>query len=112
MKKRVSYIVHHLEDKKAENIEVFDMKKTDYFVDQVVIANTLGERHGLALLEHLKVLLKKNGESVLNIEASPEWSIIDLGDILIHLLTPEYREKYNLEDFLAKRSEEIKSQKN
>lgn len=37
---------------------------------------------------------------ILNIESSEEWSVIDLGDILIHLLTPEHRGIYNIEELL------------
>ncbi len=103
MSKRVEIIVHELDDKKAENIQVFDMRDKDYFVDDVVIATTLGGKHGLALLDHLKKRLKKEGESLLHVEESDEWSVVDLGDILIHLMTPEYRTRYNLEEFLSQR---------
>jgi nicotinate-nucleotide adenylyltransferase len=107
MKKRVDFITEILEEKKAENIQVFDMNGKDYFVEQVVVATTMGERHGLSLLDVLKTELKKQGETFLNIESSSEWIVIDLGDILIHLLTPQFRTKYNLEEFLSKRSENI-----
>ena len=39
-------------------------------------------------------------QSFLNIDSSEEWSVIDLGDILIHLLTPEHRGIYNIEELL------------
>jgi nicotinate-nucleotide adenylyltransferase len=109
MEERVDFIVKLLEDKKAEDVQVFDMRGRDYFVDQVVVATTMGERHGLSLLDVLKTELKKHSESFLNIEASSEWIVIDLTDILIHLLTPEFRTRYNLEEFLAKRNEGIKN---
>ncbi|MDR0762185.1 MAG: ribosome silencing factor [Campylobacteraceae bacterium] len=109
MKKRVDFITKILEEKKADNVQVFDMSGRDYFVEQVVVATTMGERHGLSLLDTLKTELKKQGETFLNIEASNEWIVVDLGDILIHLLTPQFRIKYNLEEFLSKRSEIINS---
>ena len=101
MEKRIENIVKILDEKKAENIQSFDMSDKDYFVDSVVIATTLGERHGLALLNHLKGELKSNGESFLNIEESDDWAILDMGDILVHLMSPEYRAKYNIEEFLS-----------
>ncbi|MDR2342190.1 MAG: ribosome silencing factor [Campylobacteraceae bacterium] len=107
MRKRVNSITEILEEKKADNIQVFDMGGKDYFVEQVIVATTMGERHGLSLLDTLKTELKKQGETFLNIEASNEWIVIDLGDILIHLLTPQFRIKYNLEEFLSKRNETI-----
>ncbi len=101
MEKRVENIVNILDEKKADNIQSFDMSDRDYFVDSVVIATTLGERHGLALLNHLKTELKSEGETFLNIEESEDWAILDMGDILVHLMSPEYRAKYNIEEFLS-----------
>ncbi|MCF6174032.1 MAG: nicotinate (nicotinamide) nucleotide adenylyltransferase [Campylobacteraceae bacterium] len=101
MEKRIENIVKILDEKKAENIQSFDMSDRDYFVDSVVIATTLGDRHGLALLNHLKTELKNEGETFLNIEESEDWAIIDMGDILVHLMSPEYRARYNIEEFLS-----------
>ncbi len=101
MEKRIENIVKILDEKKAENIQSFDMSDRDYFVESVVIATTLGERHGLALLDTLKSELKSRGENFLNIEESDDWVIIDMGDILIHLMSAEYRAKYNIEEFLS-----------
>ena len=106
MENRIENIVHILDSKKAENIQTFDMKNQDYFVEQVIIATTLGEKHGSALLVDLKKGLE--GESFVHIEDENEWIVIDLGDILIHLMTPEYRSRYNIEEFLAERNEEMK----
>jgi len=106
MENRINSIVDILDSKKAENIQTFDMRKQDYFVEQVVIATTLGEKHGSALLVDLKKELKN--ESFLHIEDENEWIVIDLGDILIHLMTPEYRSRYNIEEFLSERNEEMK----
>lgn len=105
MDQRIEKIVTLLDEKKAENIQLFDMKDKDYFVNDVVIATTLGDRHGYALLDYLKNALKESGESYINTEESDEWIVIDLGDLLIHLMTPEYRIKYNIEEFLAQRNQ-------
>jgi len=100
MNKRIDSITSIIDEKKGENIQVFDMREKDYFVDTVIISTTLGERHGASLLDDLKIETKKNGEEILGVEESGEWIVLDLGDILIHLMTPEYRAKYNIEDFL------------
>ncbi len=105
---RVEKIVSLLDEKKAENIQAFDLKDSDYFVEKVIIASTLGERHGPALLEYLKKLLKEMNEKILFIEESEEWIVIDLGDLLIHLMSPEYRSKYNIEEFLQEIKEKLK----
>ena len=108
MDNRIEKIVFALSEKKAEDIQVFDMTGKDYFVNTVVIATTMGERHGLSLLDHLKTELKGAGESFLHVDADENWTVIDMGDVLIHLMTPQYRQKYNLELFLKEREDEMK----
>ena len=108
MDNRIERIVTALSDKKAEDVQVFDMTGKDYFVNTVVIATTMGERHGLSLLDHLKTELKGAGENFLNVDADDNWTVIDMGDVLIHLMTPQYRLKYNLELFLKEREDEMK----
>ncbi len=98
--KRVEKIVKILEDKKAENIEILDMRDSEYFVSFVVLATTLAQKHAASLIDELKTKLKADNESFLNIESSDEWTVLDLGDVLIHLLSEEYREFYDLESFL------------
>jgi len=100
MTNKLDMIVSTIDKKKGENIQVFDMKDKGYFVDNVIIASTLGDRHGFALLDALKSKLKEKGEKILAIEEGDNWIVIDLGDTLIHLMTPEYRAKYNIEEFL------------
>lgn len=100
MQERIDNIVQILDDKKADLIETFDMQDKDYFVKFVVIATTMGERHALSLIDDLKTNLKSKGEEFLNIESSEEWTVLDLGDILIHLMSETYRVKYNIEEFL------------
>ena len=102
MENRIKNIVKTLDEKKALDIETFDLKDKDYFVDAVVIATTMGTKHGYALLDDLKKKLKPMGEEFLFTEESDDWTVIDLGDILIHLMSEEYREKYKLEEFLNK----------
>ncbi|WP_345979453.1 ribosome silencing factor [Sulfurimonas sp. HSL3-2] len=100
MDKRVEKISNILDANKAEAIEVFDLKGKDYFVDYVVIASSLGQRHTEALLDHLKKGLKPE-EEFLHVDESSDWIVADLGDILIHIMTPEFRVKYDMESFLA-----------
>ncbi len=97
---RIEKIVHVLDKNKAESIEVFDLRDKNYFVDHAVIASSLGGRHTLALLDHLRRDLKPE-EHFNHVDESDEWVVVDLGDILIHIMTPEYRIKYDLETFLS-----------
>ena len=98
---RIDAIVRVLDEKKAEEIEVFNLDDADYIAKRVVIANALNPRHTLALFDELKTKLKPLGERFLHADASDEWVVADLGDILIHIMTPRYRQRYDLESFLS-----------
>ena len=100
MQDRIDKIVKILDDKKAENIEIIDMQGRDYLSKFVIVATTLAARHGAALLDDLKSELKPVGENFLGVESSEDWTVIDLGDIMIHLMSEVYRAKYNIEEFL------------
>jgi len=108
IEERVESIVAILDNKKAEEIEVFNLEKADYIAKRVVIANSLNGKHTLALYDHLKISLKAQGDTFLASDASDEWVVADLGDILIHIMIPEYRQRYSLEQFL---SELVENQK-
>ena len=100
MNDRIEKIVNVLDTNKAEAIEVFDLSTKNYFVDYAIIASSLGQRHTTALLDHLKNGLKPT-ENFNNIDESGDWIVVDLGDILVHIMTPEYRTKYDMEKFLG-----------
>ena len=100
MNNRIQKITDVLDANKAEAIEVFDLREKNYFVDYAIIASSLGTRHTTALLDHLKNGLKPD-EHFNNVDESGDWIVIDLGDVLIHIMTPEYRVKYDMETFLG-----------
>ncbi|PHR56848.1 MAG: ribosome silencing factor [Arcobacter sp.] len=107
MEKRIERISACLDKNKAESIEVFDLTDKGYIVDKVVIATSLNSKHTEALLNYLKNELKPE-ETFLGTDVSDEWVVADLGDILIHIMTAEYRTRYNMEEFLG----EVASAKN
>ncbi len=108
LENRCEEIKKVLENKKGENVEIIDTRKGDYFVDSVIVATTLSDKHTAALLDHLKEELKPKGEQFLKVQEGEEWIVVDLGDILIHLMTEAYRQKYQIEEFLR----ELMSDKN
>ena len=105
MQERIERIIKILDAKKAEAIEAIDMSGREYIAKCVIIATTMGERHAYSLTDDLKEGLKDEGEQFLGIESSGDWVVIDLGDILIHLMSAQYRAKYNIEEFLSKLKE-------
>jgi len=99
---RIENIKSALDEKKANDIEVIDLQGKNYIVDYVIISTSLNQKHSIALVESLKDTLKPLGEEFLRVDEDENWSIIDLGDMLIHIMTDEYRQRYNLEEFLSK----------
>ena len=100
MENRLEKIKRILDEKKAEDIEIIDLKEKNYIVDTVIIATSLNGKHGIALLNYLKEGLKPDGEEFLRVDEDDNWTIIDLGDVLIHLMSEDYRKKYTIEAFL------------
>lgn len=105
---KIEKIKQILDEKKAENIEIVDMSDKEYVAKFVIIATTLNSRHAASLKDELEKLLGSLGEKILRFEQSDEWSVIDLGDVLIHLMSQNYRMKYDIETFLN----ELKIEKN
>lgn len=105
-KQRAERIAEILNEKKAEDVQIIDMEGREYIAKLVVIATTLTSRHAASLIEELKSVLKPLGEEFLAIESGDEWSVVDLGDIIVHLISETYRAKYNIEDFLDKLKKE------
>lgn len=105
-KQRAERIAEILNEKKAEDVQIIDMEGREYIAKFVVITTMLTARHAASLIEELKSVLKPLGEEFLAIESGDEWSVVDLGDIIVHLISEAYRAKYNIEDFLDKLKKE------
>jgi len=108
---RTEHIVYELDDKKAEDIEVFNFDNVEYIAKRVILANALGGKHTLSLVDHLKEKLKPKGERFLHIDESEDWTVIDMGDIIVHIMSSTYRQKYSLEEFLIEISQKKENKK-
>ncbi|MFZ4407385.1 MAG: ribosome silencing factor [Paracraurococcus sp.] len=88
-----------LEDDKAEEILVLDVTGRSDFTDRMIIATGQVERQLQAMAVHLEDALEKVGMKLRrsDIQASPDWVLIDAGDLVIHLFRPEARVTYALE---------------
>ncbi len=101
MQDTIDKIAKFLDEKKAEDIEVFDLSNKDYIANVVIIANAQSNKHTLALLDYFKKEIKEFGLKIYATDESDDWVVIDTGDILIHIMTPQYRARYSLEEFLT-----------
>ncbi len=88
-----------LEDDKAEDILVLDVSGRADYTDRLIIATGQVERQLQAMAVHLDEALGKAGLHLKRdaVQASPDWVLIDAGDLVIHLCRPEARQLYRLE---------------
>ena len=93
-------IVNSLEDIKAFDITVIDVRNKTSIADFMIIASANSNRQTKALARHLKDTLKDIGKSVLNIEGEGdgEWVLVDLNEVLVHIMLPTTRAYFNLEE--------------
>ena len=95
----VAAAIKSLEDDKAENIVLLDVTGRADYADRLIIATGMVERQLQAMATHLDEALGKAGLSLKrsSIQASPDWVLIDAGDLVIHLFRPDARELYRIE---------------
>ena len=92
-----------LEDIKARDIAVFDVRKQTSLYDTLVIASADSNRQVKALANHVRERLKDAGATILGTEGEDagEWVLVDAGDIVVHVMQPAVRAYYNLEELWA-----------
>jgi ribosome-associated protein len=110
LEKLQQVVVSALEDIKGQNIEVFDAQPLTSLFDRVVIVSGTSNRQTKALAKHLHDKVKKAGGDVFGSEGeeSGEWVLVDLGDIVVHIMQPAIREYYRLEEIWGKYPIELK----
>lgn len=93
-------VIDALEDIKAQDIAVFDTTHLTGVFDRVIIATANSNRQTRALAKNVHDKVKEAGGEILSTEGedSGEWVLVDLGDIVVHLMQPAIRQYYNLEE--------------
>lgn len=88
-----------LEELKAKDVVVLDVKGKASFTDFMVIASGTSDRHLKAMANEVHVAAKAAGNPPLSTEGedSRNWILVDLGDVVVHLMRPEVREMYEIE---------------
>jgi ribosome-associated protein len=93
-------IVGALEDIKAREIEVFDVRHVTSLFDRVIIASADSGRQLKALASNVQARVKATGGAIISVEGlnSDEWVLVDTGDIVVHIMQPAIRAHYNLDE--------------
>ena len=96
-----------LDDDKAEDVVVIDLKGKSAFADYMVIASGRSNRQVVAIAEHLADRLKQAGQGHRPVEGKQtgDWVLVDGGDIVVHIFRPEPRAFYALEKMWALETE-------
>lgn len=88
-----------LDDLKGRDVVVLDVRASSSVTDYMVIASGTSSRQVVALARHLMDEMKQQDVAVLGVEGvdAGEWVLVDLGDLVVHIMQPQTREFYDLE---------------
>jgi ribosome-associated protein len=88
-----------LDDLKATDVSVLDVRHLTTVTDTMIVASGRSERHVRAIADEVVVQCKKEGYRPIGVEGKNvgDWVLVDLGDVVVHVMQPRAREFYNLE---------------
>jgi ribosome-associated protein len=89
-----------LEDIKARDISLLDVRKLTSLYDTLIIATAESGRQVKALAQHVRDAMKAAGATIVGVEGEQtgEWVLVDCGDVVVHIMQPAIRRYYNLEE--------------
>ena len=110
IRKKQRAVVDALEDIKGRDIVVFNTERLSPFFERVVIASGDSTRQVKALADNVQEKLRKLGAKVHGVEGgdTAEWVLVDLGDVIVHVMHPTTRLTYNLEELWGGKDVKIK----
>ena len=100
IRKKERAVVEALEDVKGRDIQVFNVARQTAYFERVVMASGDSSRQVNALATSVQDKLKALGARIVGVEgrSNGEWVLVDLGDIVVHVMHPAVRSHYNLEE--------------
>lgn len=99
LEEKVALCVSMVEEKKAEEVLVLDLRGVSSVTDYFLICHGSSDRLVQAITDHLLEMMKKKGVRALGVEGYTEgrWILLDFGDLVIHVFFEETRRFYDLE---------------
>jgi ribosome-associated protein len=100
IKKLQAVVIDALEDVKAQDIRVYDTSHLTSLFDRIAIASGTSNRQTKALAASVRDKVKQHGGHLLSMEGEDtgEWVLVDLGDMIVHIMQPTIRAYYRLEE--------------
>jgi ribosome-associated protein len=92
-------VLDALDELKAKDIREIDVRGKTSIADLLVIASGTSARHVKSIADEVVKFAKKAGVMPLGVEGEQEaeWVLVDLGDVIVHVMLPRIREFYGLE---------------
>ena len=99
-------VIQALEDLKAENVKHLNLEGISGFTDRMVFASGNSNRHVKSIAQSVIDASKQATVTPLGVEGEDigDWVLVDLGDIVVHVMLPETREFYDIERLWAEQS--------
>jgi len=96
-------VVDAIDDMKGVDVMVIDVREMTSITDRMVITSGTSSRHVKAIADNVALAAKREGFPALGVEGAQaaEWVLIDLGDVVVHVMMPAIREFYALEKLWA-----------
>lgn len=96
-------VLQELEDRKGQQITTLDVRDKTSFTDYMVVVTGTSDRHLQTLCDYVAEKAAGNGVEPLGIEGGPgaDWILLDLGDVIVHAMSAQAREHYQLEKLWA-----------
>jgi ribosome-associated protein len=100
IKKLQTLVVDALEDVKGQDIQVFDTIHLTSLFDRIAVVSGTSNRQTKALAASVRDKVKDAGGDVIGVEGEDtgEWVLVDLGDMIVHIMQPAIRQYYRLEE--------------
>ena len=94
-----NFIVDALDDGKANDIVKLDVRNMTSVTDYMIVASGTSSRHVKSLADNIAEKAREEGNKPIGVEGEDggEWVLLDLDDVLLHVMLPKVREFYNLE---------------
>lgn len=100
IKKLQTLVFDALEDVKGQDIQIFDTTEITSLFDRVCVVSGTSNRQTKALAAAVRDKVKENGGNIVGMEGegTGEWVLVDLGDMVVHIMQPAIRAYYRLEE--------------
>ena len=94
-------VLDALDDMKAKDVSVVDVHGRTSVTEYMIVASATSSRHVTSVAENVVLEIKRHGGQPMGVEggAGSDWVLVDLGDIVVHVMMPATREYYDLEQF-------------